>query len=379
MSTPSGLLRWGQSGRYSAWDDRVVTTALAGRRTGVVVPVRLAAAAGLTITLEAHWIAVAPCGDGTVAVITSPVAVSVPVWPAEADADAERRDELRAEIDDPEAATWVMSVMPAGRTSGILLGWVVVPPAAASAADMVLVPREQDFSTGGAIPGPQGPPGPEGPPGAAGASTLIVGSFGAVRTPPDLPPDGLLPAGWDGPGRPAADTQVLIGWSLIYEPDAALWTFVGDASPSGEPWINPGVVQGPPGPPGPPGPDPDYGVGAWTVMQNPGAPGGLGANTRVRWRILAALDSVQFDAVIDIPVSTSAAWDFGVLPPEARPEYVGGLARSYTALGTLGIPPNPATESRIGRFYFGPAGNVQYVINNPANGTCTFNVIMPRR
>lgn len=49
MTTPSGLLRWGQSGRYSAWDDRQVITALAGRRRGIVTPVRLSPVLGLGI------------------------------------------------------------------------------------------------------------------------------------------------------------------------------------------------------------------------------------------------------------------------------------------------------------------------------------------
>jgi hypothetical protein len=250
VTTPTGLLRWGQSGRYSGWDDRVVITALSGRRTGVIVPVRVAAAAGLTITLDAHWLAVASCGDGTTAVITSPVAVSVPVTPADPDATAVRVDELRAEIADPDAASWRLSVSAAGvgEESGLVLGWVHVPPGAASAADMALEPRPQDFSTGGAIPGPPGPPGPQGPPGSA---TLIVGSF-RNRTPDELPGDGFIEAGWDGPGNPANDVQVEVGWSVIYEPDGTMWTYVTAAGPGG-PWISPGVVQGPQGERGEPG------------------------------------------------------------------------------------------------------------------------------
>jgi hypothetical protein len=113
------------------------------------------------------------------------------------------------------------------------------------------------------MPGPEGPPGPpgaqgpEGPPGENALATLIVGTFGAQRQPADLPPDGFIPADWDGLGRPIQDTQVELGWSLIYDPDGTLWTFVGEQSPSGQPWITPGILQAPPGPPGaqgPPGP-----------------------------------------------------------------------------------------------------------------------------
>jgi Collagen triple helix repeat (20 copies) len=106
-------------------------------------------------------------------------------------------------------------------------------------------------------PGPPGPQGPDGPAGPSGQATLIIGTFGAQRTPADLPPDGFVPANWDGLGRPVADLQVEIGWSFIYDPDGSLWLYVGELSPSGQPWITPGVLQAPPGPPGlqgPPGP-----------------------------------------------------------------------------------------------------------------------------
>jgi len=71
MTTPAGLLRWGQSGRYSAREDRQVITALAGRRAGIVTPVRLSPALGLGIAVDPGWLAIAACGDGTVAVLTS--------------------------------------------------------------------------------------------------------------------------------------------------------------------------------------------------------------------------------------------------------------------------------------------------------------------
>ena len=77
MTTPGGLLRWGQAGRYAARDDRLVITALAGTRTGIVTPVRLTPGGGLDITVDADWLALADCGDETIAVLTSPVAASV--------------------------------------------------------------------------------------------------------------------------------------------------------------------------------------------------------------------------------------------------------------------------------------------------------------
>ena len=80
-----------------------------------------------------------------------------------------------------------------------------------------------------------------------------------------LPDTGLIPAGWDGPGRPAVAVQLEGGWSLIHERDGTLWTYLPDWPGQGGSgsWGNPGTVQGPagpqgergePGPAGPPGP-----------------------------------------------------------------------------------------------------------------------------
>ena len=317
MSTPQ-LLRWGQSGRYAAWDDRIVITALAARSTGVVTPAVLSAGQGLTVAADAGWLALADCGDGTVAVLTSPVGMEAT---ATAGGAEDRTDELWAEITDPESAAFVLRIYPSGGDHlGVVLGTIEVPAGAEAAEDMALIPRQQDYA--GSVPGPPGPlgpqgpegppgpqgepggppgpegpagpqggqgpqgdegptgpegppgsqgpegppgptgdPGPEGPEGASGLATIIVGSFGEQRNPGALPPDGLIEAGWDGPGRPPADIQVERGWSLIYEPDGALWTFVGPDGPGSAPWLSPGIIQGPPGPQGPEGPQGPPGSG----------------------------------------------------------------------------------------------------------------------
>ena len=133
-------------------------------------------------------------------------------------------------------------------------------------------PAAVDVITG--LPGPVGPPGPEGPQGPPGEqgegalATLIVGTFGAVRQPADLPDDGFIPADWDGLGRPINDVQIQLGWSLIYDPNGELWTFTGDINVGGSPWINPGILAAPPGPPGEPGPPGGAGV------QGPAGPQG---------------------------------------------------------------------------------------------------------
>jgi hypothetical protein len=331
MTTPQ-LLRWGQSGKYAAWDDRLVITALAARATGIVTPCALSPGEGLNILVDPGWLALADCGDGTVAVLASPVTLEAAAQPGGLE---DRTDELWAVIVDPEHAEFRLFVRAEGLGgAGVMLGTVEVPAGAGSAEDMTLIPRQQDYAgsvpgppgpmgpmgpagpqgeqgdPGGppgpegplgpagpqgpqgepgetgppgdtgqpgpqgepgerGDPGPEGPRGPEGPQGQAGTATIIVGNFGRQTTPADLPPDGLILAGFDGPGRPAADQQLEPGWSLIYEADGALWTFL-PGYPGG--WGSPGLVQGPQGERGPEGPQGPRG--------EPGPPGpGGGAGT----------------------------------------------------------------------------------------------------
>jgi hypothetical protein len=127
-------------------------------------------------------------------------------------------------------------------------------------------------------PGPQGPQGPEGPQGPQGdggaqgpvgpagpqgGATRIVYAFGAVRIPADLPANGYIPAGWDGPGRPAVPFQTQLGESMLYnQGDPAgpgfgdVWLFL---SVPPVPWTNIGPLQGDDGIQGPQGPQGDQG------------------------------------------------------------------------------------------------------------------------
>ena len=201
---PTGLLRWGQVGKYTAWDDRQVITALAGARTGIVRPVGLAPAQGLGVTIDAGWLAVAPAGDGTVCVLTTPNALLIQAAPG---GSAARTDEIRAVVTNPETALWQIIVLPQGTGSGgIVLGWIDVPANAVSSAAMTLRPRAQDFSTGGAIPGPQGPVGPQGDPGSIG---------------PAGPAGAQGPAGATGPQGPTGAAGV------TSQSDAGTFTIAG--------------------------------------------------------------------------------------------------------------------------------------------------------
>jgi Collagen triple helix repeat (20 copies)/IPT/TIG domain len=105
--------------------------------------------------------------------------------------------------------------------------------------------------------GPPGRDGEPGPRGLPGSSTRIFMEF-ENRRPDELPPDGLILAGWDGPGTPSVDAQLEYGWSLVYKPTGNLFVFTGPANMA-EPipgWIEvDGGVRGPPGPDGPSGPE----------------------------------------------------------------------------------------------------------------------------
>lgn len=135
------------------------------------------------------------------------------------------------------------------------------------------------------VPGPQGEQGVQG---EIGATTIIKGSFGRVIGVAELPVDGFLPAGLDGPGYPINDYQMVIGESVIYLPtDIAnpeygfLYTFVGSGSATG--WIKVGKivgaqgVAGPQGSTGPAGPQGEIGpAGPQGIAGSDGAPGATG-------------------------------------------------------------------------------------------------------
>lgn len=145
MTTPSGLLSWGQGGTYDAVDDRAVITALANTRQGLVTAVKLTAGTGLNVTIAPGWLGVANCGDSTMAVVgsRSTLSVAVPAGPATGSATYY----LWCDVN-PDAATWTINVItPAQSTgrSGILLGTVVAPANSNTAAAMTLTPATVGF------------------------------------------------------------------------------------------------------------------------------------------------------------------------------------------------------------------------------------------
>lgn len=140
--------------------------------------------------------------------------------------------------------------------------------------------------------GPQGPKGDDGPVGPQGAqgqpgiACVIVGSFGASKTPNDLPANGLIPANWDGPGNPPADYQMRPGESLIYTQvpkSNPLYGHVFEYVPDSvslfdlNNWVDLGDVVGPQGPIGPQGTTGEVGPTGPAGPQGPkGDDGGVG-------------------------------------------------------------------------------------------------------
>ena len=106
------------------------------------------------------------------------------------------------------------------------------------------------------IAGPQGPIGNTGPQGPAGEPAVLVGSFGASKTPADLPVNGFIPANWDSPGNPPTDEQLTIGQALVYSecPPATplyghVFSYVGTGFDANG-WVDCGDIVGPQGPQG---------------------------------------------------------------------------------------------------------------------------------
>jgi len=140
MTTPTGLLEWGQSGNYNGIDDRGVITALSqGQSPGIVgPPPTLTAGSGLTISIG-PWAALVNCGDGTRAVIGSRTAQNIN---ESAGGGSSRTDVIWADIN-VDGGSWTASIVasPVSPTrTGVALGSVTVPAGAATAAAMTLTP-----------------------------------------------------------------------------------------------------------------------------------------------------------------------------------------------------------------------------------------------
>ncbi len=250
MSTPTGILSYGQSGYYSARMDRGVITALAGGGAGIVTPAELVASAGPMTVTAAGWVGVADGGDGTLCVVISPGPQAVAVQPG---TDQDRTDDIRVTIDDVESATWTLRVVPGGTLGpGITIGSVLVPAGAQTGALLTVTPAPKTIGGNGPA-GPAGPQGPKGDTGAQGpqgapGATGPAGPQGAPGATGAQGPQGVPgTAGATGPAGP----QGVKGDTGAQGPQGTAGTpgATGAAGPQG-----PAGAQGPAGPTGPQGP-----------------------------------------------------------------------------------------------------------------------------
>jgi hypothetical protein len=140
MTTPTGKLMWGQAGAYDGIDDRTVIAAVTGGRIGPTVPITVTAGSGLAMTVKAGWLGLAPCGDGTTAVVGSSTDQSVTGLAGPA--SGTRTDYIWCDVQ-PDNATWQLSVInasaAAGR-SGIPLATLTVPANATLSSQFTITP-----------------------------------------------------------------------------------------------------------------------------------------------------------------------------------------------------------------------------------------------
>ena len=128
--------------------------------------------------------------------------------------------------------------------------------------------------SGGAV-GPTGAQGPAGPP---AQFENVLGSFSNQPT-TALPPDGFIPANWDGQNNPLSPLQFYPGQAIIDTRTNSVWGYVGTLW-NAVGWVNMGALSGPPGPQGPTGATGPQGVqgprGAQGLQGSPGIAGPSG-------------------------------------------------------------------------------------------------------
>lgn len=142
MTTPAGLLKWGQAGIYNGVDDREVIRAVTRMRTGLVWPVAISTGSGLQIVIQGGWLGVADCGDRSSAVVGSRLDLVVQAVPGPP--SGSRADVIWVDVA-PDDATWQLVVVPQAETvgrPGMPLAWITVPAGATLASQMGIRPAD---------------------------------------------------------------------------------------------------------------------------------------------------------------------------------------------------------------------------------------------
>jgi hypothetical protein len=228
-------------------------------------------------------------------------------------------------------------------------------------------PTGPQGDVGQSITGATGPKGdsitgPTGPQGEAGTTANLRGEF-KNRVPADLPPDGLIPANFDGPGDPPVPVQLDPA-----KKDALLYTGTGDPTHTGCVYIytgtgglevtnytNAGKIVGPTGPTGSTGASITGATGAT----------GPGATIEVGKVTTGLPGSVA--SITNVGTPEEAIFDFSI--PQGP---TGNTGASIT--GNTG----PAATIAVGTTTTGNPGTNASVTNSGTTGAATFNFTIPR-
>ena len=89
------------------------------------------------------------------------------------------------------------------------------------------------------IKGQKGQGGEKGLPGQNGRVTELIYAF-TFHSPSELK-GGIIPRNWDGEGAPVNPITMRRGESVVYTPDASIWTYLPGSSQSG--WLQTGTVN----------------------------------------------------------------------------------------------------------------------------------------
>lgn len=189
---------------------------------------------------------------------------------------------------------------------------------------------------------------------------VIAGSFGRITTPSDLPANGYIPAGFDGPGFPVTGFQARSDQAFLYIPSniddglfGHLYTYVGATYVT--PWLDAGRLVGPQGPVGPEGeqgvPGP---IGPDGVQGPQGEQGIQGAATIIK----ATFGLTKLPSDLPVDGFIPANWDGGGIPVNDYQMLIGesGIYTPanyddplYGQLYTFVGPARPEGWSRIGQ------------------------------
>lgn len=227
---PFGLLQWGQAGIYNAVDDRMVIAAVTDSRIGVVRAANIHAGQGLDVMVDAGWLAIASCDDGTSAVVGARQTHTL--TEVAGSSTGTRRDLVWADVD-PDNGRWELRFVPQNQSrgrAGVPIGRVLVPAGANMASQFTfdrLVPTlgRHSYAVG-----------PETPSVTAAVYASLTPDFPIA--PASMRPHAMFRATAYGEGQMGAVPQSLRFRSAI--PSSAVVDILpGTGGPGGGQWIGP--------------------------------------------------------------------------------------------------------------------------------------------